>query len=590
MLVDEGVLHVGPDGTWEATSDVVDLRIPPSISALLGARLQGLGPPERLTAQRASVVGRTFDRTAVLELSPELERELVPGALSGLVRKEIVRPDGADQMTPSYTFRHALIRDAAYEALSKGERADLHARFADLVERTSGERLAEVEEIVGYHYEQARRYLVQLGGDDERARRLGDRASALLGGAGERAFRRTDHAAAANLLDRARGLASDPSDRARHGDKLAISLFQLQRFPESVEVANAAVEEARAAGLGAVAANASLTALGVRELAGDIAIELLWAEINDARREFEAVDDDEGLSRIALLESYLYSREGREGESLRAAKDAAQYAETAGNLHRAARALANAADSYVFGPWKVRSAITEVERGLAIVRADPDAYYQTAGCLAAMHAMNGAVDRAHWYLREREATAEARGRTRARSDRIFDGYVAVILDDPIPAIDVVAAEYERYRLIGDDQFGRMLGYLLGELRVRTGDVRGAREVLAELGDRDDVNEMSGIVAAAVASAEGDHTIALRRAREAVDQIDTTEWLFSLGWAWMRLAEVTYASGDLVAAESAARRAIDLFDEKGNVAWGAQTRRLIANMSNTSPVPTVQLEP
>ena len=49
-------------------------------------------------------------------------------------------------MSPAYAFRHALIREAAYEALSKGERADLHARFAGWVERTSGERLAEVEE------------------------------------------------------------------------------------------------------------------------------------------------------------------------------------------------------------------------------------------------------------------------------------------------------------------------------------------------------------------------------------------------------------------------------------------------------------
>ena len=71
MLVDDGVVRQEPDGRWVATGDLDAVRIPPSISALLAARLDLLAPPERTIAQRASVVGRVFELDAVLELPRE---------------------------------------------------------------------------------------------------------------------------------------------------------------------------------------------------------------------------------------------------------------------------------------------------------------------------------------------------------------------------------------------------------------------------------------------------------------------------------------------------------------------------------------
>ena len=69
----------------------------------------------------------------------------------------------------AFKFRHILIRDAAYEALPKAERAVLHERFADWLEATAGDRLTELEEIVGYHLEQAHRYRIELRDDDRAA-------------------------------------------------------------------------------------------------------------------------------------------------------------------------------------------------------------------------------------------------------------------------------------------------------------------------------------------------------------------------------------------------------------------------------------
>jgi class 3 adenylate cyclase/tetratricopeptide (TPR) repeat protein len=174
MLIDDGHVTRQPDGTWTAQGDVAAITVPPTIQALLAARLDRLAPRERAVAERASVVGRVFERGAVEELTPEPEREGLAVGLLALVRKELVRPDRVGLAgEEAYRFRHLLIRDAAYQALPKSERADLHERFAAWLERVAGDRLEEYVEIVAYHLDQALTYRRELGTDagSELARR-----------------------------------------------------------------------------------------------------------------------------------------------------------------------------------------------------------------------------------------------------------------------------------------------------------------------------------------------------------------------------------------------------------------------------------
>jgi predicted ATPase len=73
-----------------------------------------------------------------------------------LVRKELIRPDRAEFAgDDAFRFVHALVRDAAYAAMAKELRADLHERFAAWLEQAAGDRLVEYEEILGYHLEKA---------------------------------------------------------------------------------------------------------------------------------------------------------------------------------------------------------------------------------------------------------------------------------------------------------------------------------------------------------------------------------------------------------------------------------------------------
>ncbi len=170
-----------------------ELLIPPTIQALLAARIDRLEPEERAVVERASVEGRMFHRGTVGELLPEPARRRVGTHLMTLVRKEFIRPDRA--LIPGddgFRFAHILIRDAAYDSMPKQLRAELHERFAAWLEARLQAGAREYEEILGYHLEQAYGYLEELDSIDAPARELAERAAAKLAGAGRRALARGD--------------------------------------------------------------------------------------------------------------------------------------------------------------------------------------------------------------------------------------------------------------------------------------------------------------------------------------------------------------------------------------------------------------
>nr|MBA2461821.1 AAA family ATPase [Actinomycetota bacterium] len=209
-------------------------HVPATMHALLAARLDALPDEERDLLERASVVGLEFEWEALAELAPERRRP--SGAqLAALVRKELIRPHEAIEDT--FGFRHMLIRDAAYERIPKELRSDLHERFAGWLDG----RGEEFEEIVGYHLEQAYRFVTELGPVTDRARALAKRAAERLAAAGQRALARGDMPAAASLLERA-GALLPPDDRRRLA--LLPTLGRALRDAGQLERANAVLTEA----------------------------------------------------------------------------------------------------------------------------------------------------------------------------------------------------------------------------------------------------------------------------------------------------------------------------------------------------------
>ena len=219
------------------------VRTPPTIQALLAARIDALPIRERRVIEAASIEGRGFHRGAVRALVDQ--KRSVDAALAALVDRELIRPDRAELPDETgYRFTHILVRDAAYDLLPKRRRADLHVAYADWLAGRDAP-VSAADEIVGYHLEQAYEYRSQLGrvGDD-RHRELAARASGHLSDAGRRALSAGDRGGASNLLERAVALRSktDP-DRAA----LLIDVGGVHREQGRFREAEAVLREARIA-------------------------------------------------------------------------------------------------------------------------------------------------------------------------------------------------------------------------------------------------------------------------------------------------------------------------------------------------------
>ena len=176
MLIDRGAL-LEVDGRWVRGQAAVDIDVPPTIHALLEARLDQLGRAERATVEPAAVIGLEFPQTALAELAPEAVRPALSEHLSTLTRKQFVHLSVTVDASARYRFHHQLVRDTVYNGLLKRARAQLHIGFVRWADRVNADRdrALEFEEILGYHLEQAHRYL--QGARAARRTRAGDRAS-----------------------------------------------------------------------------------------------------------------------------------------------------------------------------------------------------------------------------------------------------------------------------------------------------------------------------------------------------------------------------------------------------------------------------
>jgi class 3 adenylate cyclase len=213
MLVADGVLKQEGD-RWTAGVDLADLTMPPTIHALLAARIERLAAEDRTVLERAAVVGRQFSRAAVAHLLPAELRARLDARFEALRRSELIEPDtGWFLGEPALRFHHRLTRDAAYRRVLKGTRAELHARCADWIEGKVGDAI-EHQETIGWHLEQAHQYARELGPIDSRGQAIGNRAAQYLAAAGRRALARDDVSVAADLLGRAVHVLNE-ADRAR---------------------------------------------------------------------------------------------------------------------------------------------------------------------------------------------------------------------------------------------------------------------------------------------------------------------------------------------------------------------------------------
>ena len=235
MLIDDGLLRY-EDGAWRAVHDLADLTVPPTIQLLLAARLDRLDAEELAVIERGAVEGKVFHTGAVTSLAPEAMRTHVRPRLLALARKELIRPDRSEFAgEDAYRFRHLLIRDAAYQAMPKEQRAELHEGFARWLTQATGDKADDYAEILGYHLEQAYRYRTELGPADQHSGALGQEAAHTLHRAADRARDRGDSIGTRSLLERTVALARG-RERLSAVVDLGECLEEQGRYPQAVEL------------------------------------------------------------------------------------------------------------------------------------------------------------------------------------------------------------------------------------------------------------------------------------------------------------------------------------------------------------------
>ena len=332
MLIDDGYL-VREDHRWVATGDLSEVKVPPTVQALIAARLDRLTPIELTVLERGAIVGKVFATSSIRSLAPEGLSGTVDDGIRSLLRKDLIRPDRGDLgEEDSYRFRHLLVRDAVYDAMSKELRSELHEGFADWLEREA-RSAGELDEFVGYHLEQSHRYRQELGPVDDAGVAIAIRAGEHLLAAGERAFGRGDVSAAEQLLTRAMALLPADHPRAISAmPSVGQAMYYGGRLEPALEYLEAASVRALDAGDEVIAARIAINLVVVRSHLGvEVAMRSALTETERHLATLEAANDDHGLaegwSTVGVLRFWL----GHGAWALEAIERAHVYAERAGS-------------------------------------------------------------------------------------------------------------------------------------------------------------------------------------------------------------------------------------------------------------------
>jgi predicted ATPase/class 3 adenylate cyclase len=582
MLIDDGQLRI-EDDYWTLVGVPGALPLPPTIQALLGARIDRLPEEERTLLTRASVEGHVFHREAARRLAPPALNTAVDRCLMSLVRRDMIRPErssvGDDD---AFRFRHILIRDAAYRSLPKETRAELHACYADWLESAAGSRVNEFEEILGYHLEQAHRFLTQLGRADDGTAALGARASERLESAGHRALRRSDRAAAVTLLERAVALASDEMPRrARLLPELGAALIEAGRLADADSVLADATQAAEVTGDECAAARALIQNQVLRLHRGESAgTAEASAVVERVIPVFQAAGDERGLVSALRLRAWDYWIEARAEAAAAAFEEAAEHARRGGLEHERIEILGWIASSLFFGPTPVATAIDRCE---AIRRELGENLLAVASILeplAGLHAMEGRFDKARALLDTSQSAFEELGLSLNSAVSHHTAVVELLAGDPAAAERCLRKGYAALEEMGDRALlSTTAAFLAQALLAQSRDDEAERlaRVSADLAVEDDVitQAMWRGVQATIHARRGGLPEAERMARRAVALAERTDFLNHRAEALVVLATVLDRQGRSEGAHEALTGALSLYERKGNLVAAGQVRAALA---------------
>ncbi|MGH2680785.1 MAG: adenylate/guanylate cyclase domain-containing protein [Actinomycetota bacterium] len=568
-MLDEGRL-VLEGGRWVPTSDLSLLALPTTISGLIAARLDRLEVEERAVIERASVVGRDVLASEVAALSASEHVRDVEAHLEALVRKELLRPAEARRRGErAFRFRHMLILDAAYDAMRKTTRAELHERYADWLEAATQRQTEKYEEVIAYHLERAHQLRSEVGPAGEPLDALARRAAHRLSRAGQLASARGDMPASANLLGRAlRLLPRGTGDRNALLHDLGLALWQAGEIDDVEAVYREELEAGQAAGDPILEARSRL-ALAELKMEVDpaaITLEELRDEAEGSISVFEAAGVDEDLAEALLILGTTYWLDGKISRmldvSVRALDLSRGIDSVTGATNYVGRAL-------VLGTAHCDEALTRLEALVGEV-ADERMTEATVGLdLATIYAMVDRPDDAAARVERSLSVFEELGQGRWVADgKHTAGLVSWLGDDAEAAERAIRAAHHWY-----ERRGEVLELALSSIDLA--------HVLLDLDRIDEASAMADVSASSAApydleaqigwrtarakifARSGRHAEAMALVRESMDLVSGTEFLNLEGSTFRDAADVLARAGRTAEATEAAGAALAHYQRKGN---------------------------
>jgi class 3 adenylate cyclase/tetratricopeptide (TPR) repeat protein len=576
MLVDNGVVQQ-VDGAWVAAGTDGEISIPPTIQALLEARLDKLERGERAAAEPASVIGMEFQRPALQSIAPAAVRDVIDEKLQALSRKHFIRQSVGAEGEAKYRFDHHMVRETVYNGLLKRARATMHAEFVKWADQSNAgsDRGREFEEILGYHLEQAYKYLAELGPIDDAGAALGRDGAKRLGSAARRALARGDMHAAAGLFKRAAALLPiDDDARLDLLPELAEALMGLGDFAGARQVLAESRQHAEANGNTRIAASSRLISTFVRVYSRD--------KSGESENPLQLVDEvvpmleREGahneLATAWRLQGMVHGVGGAYLKATEAAEKSLSEARLAGNERLAAKAAGFLGSIALYGPMPVCDAVAQCEKAIQEGLSDRQVEASLYCMLASLRAMNGEVPVARsLYQRGRDMLRDLGEGVRAAASGIHLANLELHGGDLGRAEQEMKADFDFLKRMDENYHLSSIAALLGKVvreQGRDNDALPYLKTAEELSSPNDVTSQAfwRSMRAPILARQGQLSQAEDLAREAVEMLRTTECPGLQADALVELASVLTIADRIDEAKRVAEEAIALYRVKGDIAF------------------------
>ncbi len=545
----------------------LDEETPPqSIQTLLASRVDQLPDHERSALTTAAVEGRLFHRGALRVLLGDDVHSSIDAALLALVRKQFIRADRSEfHGDDAYRFVHALVRDAAYDALPITRRATLHERYADWLESQPIE-LAEIEELLAYHLEQAHRFRLAMGVNDQTTVEVGRRAGEHLVGAAMRAEARWDYGAIVDLLGRARPMLSEERwlDVAV---TYAYALAGAESFPEAAAILQQTQADAERAGRSDIACLAQLfhDAATDPEAGRRAAVAAL--------ERFDVDTHPRVTATAYLCLGVTLGNTGRSGEAAEANLRGLQHARKAGLQTLISQGIELYSIATFYGPTSAQEGISQLGEMLGESDVTLRDRLSILPSFAALHAMRCDADQTRALAAEAAQIQERLGGQGLAGEAVGNwlGPALAMIGDTDAAIELLRANCDSHRRRQATGVLSTLAANLGDVLVDAGVNLDEADALCDESRRftgpDDVDAqiLWRTVRAKLLRRAGRPDQALPFAEEAIAYAEQTDWLNGLADALALAASVHDQTGSPAKANELRARALALYQQKGNLA-------------------------